>query len=396
MKDFIKYFKGTSTTIILSIIANLLTKPIESVLQSNNIKIDLNLLNYWYIFIIIILLILLIEILRIVMDENKSRLWRSKLYRILLFLLDDIGIEKKYIANNINARLNLARKEIDHTKEILPRLVRIEWVENEKDNKHTYDLNEGEYVVKVHKYKSQEENIIDISYAMSRRTTLSGVRYLLSENRNLECSIDNIVVEKLLNNIRIKHVLDLYYEKYLKPNLEDDDLYYYYHELKDLDGEGLFTRIYLTEINELSKRLIGRPYSPHHLEEIEGIAKYLHDINPDLTKDKVDLDYKKAFCRFGIILIKSEKIVQTGIDNYIKAVNYYIQNNYYAFYILFHERKWSYEWSKVNNLINNLIDEIKSYPQIDSIEDDIYEGYDFNGYTHNYRCIRYNIFFKSN
>ena len=88
MRDLI----WSTATVGLSILANLLTPTVQKMF---GIKSGFHLLNYWYIFVILILIGAVWDTLRILLDKDKSDLWRGRVAYLLLLIQHTKEKEKK-------------------------------------------------------------------------------------------------------------------------------------------------------------------------------------------------------------------------------------------------------------------------------------------------------------
>lgn len=378
--------KLTIITVLLSIIANILTPTVELVLKKNN---GIDLIKYWYLFILIIFISFIYDLVRLLLDEEKSSIMRGKVYKVLFKITNEKADEKKYIINDINGRINFARKKLDFTNKLLPKMVKVEWVDSSDQNCQVYDIADNQFVVKICRSKSQDENIIDIAYAVTKRTALAGIRYVIHNNEHLETSIDDIFVEKLIRKAGLKKVIDTYYSRYLLPNLSDLQKKKIYDELHRLDDIGTFLRVFFVEVEEFTKQLTGRSYRPMFLGEIEGLIPFLLNIQPDFTPQGVNLDYFKAFMRVHIVLIRTEKIKQVGIDKYLESIDIAIKKGMFSIYIIYFERENYHKDRLFNERIMALIQEASSRPTLEKVLDEKYEVFLDNCEMRIARCIRF-------
>jgi len=286
MKDF----KFTISTIILSVLSSLISPILQNTLYKEE---KVKLLDYWYIFIIVILILFLFDFFRLLFDKDKCDLWRSRFYKFASKINQSNVNEKKYILSDLNARINLARRALDYSNSVLPKMVDIEWVDSEFKDSETYDLKEGQFVVKVSNKNSQEDNIINIVRAVTKRTSLVGIRYILDNNKDLETTIDEVITEKLIRLIKNKHILDKYYRDFLKICLDNNEqIRKYFEDIKNIDNLGMFFRVFLIELEFFSDRIVGQPFRPFLLGEIEYFLDYLKEITPEKTPEKVHLTFE--------------------------------------------------------------------------------------------------------
>lgn len=381
-------FFGTIITSLITILGSIFVFIMQ--LQIEDSK-KIFLIDYWYIIVLIILFGIIIDIVRVFLDKDKSDSLRSKIFYILYYIDRSRNTEKKYIINDLNSKINLARRKLEYSNKILPKLVDIQWIDEPNEHGNVYDLKDGEFVVKLYDKKSQDENIISLVKAVTHRTSLTGIRYILDNNRPLEESIDEVVTESLIVAINNKNIIDKYYINYLSSRLQSDDkIKEYFEQLKSIDNLGMFYRIFLVELEFFSNRIIGQPYKPFLLGEIEHFLEYLIEIQPEKTPDKVELSYEKAFLRTGILLIRSNKIINEGLDGYIKMVDCYIKYKYNSFYLVYFEKEnTTIYWRRFNERIDQLIKIIRSKITLDMEFDEHYNVFVNNSEKRKARCIRY-------
>jgi hypothetical protein len=196
--------------------------------------------------------------------------------------------------------------------------------------------------------------------------------------------------ENIIKNINNKHLLDVYYRDHLKILLDNDiQKKKYFEELKGIDNLGMFFRIFLVELEFFSNRIIGQSYKPFLLGEIESFVDYLKQITPEKTPVKVKLDFEKAFLKLHIILIRSEKIIQVGIDNYLEAVDICLDKGCNSFYIIYFEKEKNSYWHRLNSLIDDLIREIKNRIVVEQVFDEHYQVFTERHEKRIGRCIRF-------
>jgi len=383
MKDL----KATISMFCLTILANLVTPSIAKLFEESS---TFNIHSYWYIFVISVLLAGFFDVTRILLDKDKSDLWRAHIAYLAILIYHTKKNEKKYIINDLNGRINLARRELHFTNTLLPRLVQVEWVDKELSAAETYDLKDGEFIVRVSNKDSQQKNIVDIVHATTKRTSFVGIRHVISNNKPFEESLDEVMSENIILKINNRHILDFYYCEHLRPCLQaDHQLQRYYGQAKIVDNLGMFFPIYLTELEYFSKRITGQPYRPFLLGEVEQFLEFLCQVRPEKTSYGVDLQFEKAFLKTGVLLIRSEKIVRVGIANYLKMVDTYLEREYNSFYLVYFEKRSRQNWRRFQQLVNNLIAEITLYATIEKDFDKHYSIHDSSGNLHEARCLRF-------
>jgi hypothetical protein len=134
----------------------------------------------------LVLVAVIVYLLRILSDEDKSAVWRARLYKLEFQLTGKREKEKKFISNDVKGRLNLARRDMHFGQSILPRAVDVVWVHNGAPG--AYDLKEGEFVVKLDSSERQEKNIATLATLLVEKTTLQGIRH--SVEKPIQVAVD--------------------------------------------------------------------------------------------------------------------------------------------------------------------------------------------------------------
>lgn len=235
-----------------------------------------------YLALAALLVYFLVKLFQIVMDEDRSSNFRAKVFLALFKLTKKREHEKRYISNDINSRINLARRQLNHTGEILPEAVKVEWIPQESGR--TYDIREGEFIVCLDPADSQEKNIL--------------------------LQINNRVVA------------DWYFNNEYTPAIRDDkDLSFWNDRICEIDEKGLFTRILLVEFAEFSKRVFGLTPRPFMTGEIERLVNFLFDICTKKYGQDVPLSFMAAYIKIAVMLVAlTSKILKEGIRPYLECI----------------------------------------------------------------------------
>jgi len=282
------------------------------------------------------LLVFVFYLIYVLLDEDLSALWRGRIYRGLYCISGKREAEKRYIANDINGRLNLARRKLHHGKTALPKAVRVEWVEG--DGEGTYDIGENEFVVRLNPGSSQEGNIAKLAMAVLGRTTLIGIRHLVEEP--LEQSIDLNLVRNLLQQVGDRKVLDWFFQNEYTPVTEQSAVAAWNQEIVEIDGRGLFTHLLLIELDAFAKRIAGMAPRPHMTGEIEQLVHFLFRIATKQYGQDVPLNFVRAYIAIGVILVaKTSKLLEEGIEPYVRCMNYKIEKGLNSVYVIVSDKE---------------------------------------------------------
>lgn len=281
---------------------------------------------------------LFVYLVRVLLDEDKSALWRARFYKTAFKISGKRDKEKKFISNDIKGKLNLARRAMHFGQSILPRAVDVVWVDN--TNPSAADIKEGEFIVRLDPSESQEKNIVSLASILVQKTTLQGIRH--SVDKPIQVAIDMNLVKNLIRELGTKHILDWFLSNEYQPAVSADaDCRRRNEQLLAIDERGLFTRLLLLELDEFSKKVHGIAPKAVMATEISGLIDFLHTLVTKQPKQIVPLQYAKTYLRVGIILVaKTDKILQAGIGPYVFAMNTSMKAKLETVYVLIFDKDW--------------------------------------------------------
>ncbi len=342
--------------------------------------------------IIALIFITLFYLMRTLLNEDKSNNFRSKFFRVLYEITKKREHEKKYISNDLNAKINIARRNMSFTNEYLPKSVRVDWIQ-EKDGT-SYDINENEFVVCLDPANCQERNIVKLTTAVVERTTLTGIRHLFE--KPLKRAIDLNVVKNILLEINNKKVNDWFYSNEYTPSIENNvNLKKWNNKIVEIDEKGLFTRILLVELTDFSKRIYSLSPRPFMIGEVEGLIDFLFKIASKGYHQDVPLEFVTAYIRVGVILVATtSKILYEGINPYLKCIVYNINKEIKTLYVIIWDKS---ELSSMNRhetqrFVNQTKMLEKEVLKMTKLKKDFtlkYKTIDPYGNRRNAKCLRY-------
>lgn len=281
--------------------------------------------------------VIIIILLRIALDEDRSALFRSKFFRALYSVSGKKEHEKKYIANDIKGKLNLARRKMHFGNEILPKAVDIAWVSGETGT--VFDIKEGEFIVRLDPGEKQTRNISLLACALVKRSTLLGIRHLVE--LPLQTAIDLNLVRNLLSDIGKADVLDWFLaNEYMPITSGDDQTKRWNDQITIIDERGLFTRLLLVELEGFTKEVAGKPPRPYMAGEIEGLIDFLYQLCSKRFGERVPLDFNRAIIRIGVIIFAETSKALKDLNPYIKAMEIHLKSEPTAIYVLAFDKEW--------------------------------------------------------
>lgn len=349
--------------------------------------------NYSYGFGCLAILIVF-WLFRIILDEDKSAAFRAAIFKSLYKATKKQKYAKAFISNDINAKVNAARKKLYFGTEVLPRSMRVEWLKD--DVIDGYTLKEGEFIVCLDPAESQMLNILRLVEIVVKRTTLLGVRSLI--DTNIRQSVDLNMARKIIKQIDDKEIMDHFFENIYKKYCEENvELSRWNVILNEIDDRGLFTRVLLVELERYAKNIYGKQPRPYMAGTIESLVHFIYKIAIKDVAQDVPLDYERAHINFGIILVaKTDKILSQGIEPYVKAFAAKLNQKSESVYVVIYDKEFLGEYSpdlseQFEKDVEDLDAEIQSYVSVRKVMSDKYIGKDVYGKMRKVRIFKYNI-----
>lgn len=358
-----------------------LISDIENLVEKNGLSVTLIIVGVGF----------FIYFIRVLLDEDKTSLWRAKVYRCLFFLTGKIDKEKKYISNDIKARINLARRRFHFGKQRIPQVEDIKWISGATGE--IADIKEDQFIVKLDPSKNQYQNISIFAAAVIRRTTLLGLRHVISENT--KTGIDINLVKKIVENLKNRAVLDWFFENEYYPIVNmNQEIRCINEKIVMVDTRGLFCPVLLSELNDYAKRISTQTAQSFMKEEIDAFIQFLYDIASKQLGVNVDLEYKRTYICVGIILVAKTDKIFNGIEPYVRVMEGYIKNEVDSIYVII----WKKDYLKGDAVfsekdfflqIDLLLERYSNYPSIELDFDIEYDFIESSGNRRRARCLRY-------
>jgi hypothetical protein len=117
----------------------------------------------------------------------------------------------------------------------------------------------------------------------------------------------------------VGHFLD----EYLHPQLQDSKSKKanYYDKFAHIDTSGLFYPVLLEELEFLGGKVFGDRKDDRIITEVDGLVEFLEEISErKVGDDATDLDYKRDYCRFAIMIIGKRFKLAESITPYVKFI----------------------------------------------------------------------------
>ena len=331
------------------------------------------------------------QLLKILLDEDRSAVFRAKFYKLAYRCTGRVDQEKQYISNDIKGKLNLARRGIHFGDEVLPKAIEVSWVEEASGT--THDVKEGEFVIRLDPSKNQAENICRMATALVKRTTLSGIRHSVEDP--LETAIDLNLVREMLKTAGNPQALDWFVANEYQPVVSTDDATTRRNEqIVTIDERGLFTRLLLVELESFSKEMVGRAPKPYMAKDIEGLVEFLYQLCSRKPQQEIPLKYHRAFIRIGVIIVAKTAKLLESIKPYLKAMQIQLKEKSTSIYVLAFEKEFLEKtdpetYAEFKNQIDKLSREMDRQTVASKKDDYSYTCVDQSGKHRKARCIRY-------
>jgi len=271
-------------------------------------------------------------LVRVILDEDRSAAWRARIYKALYRVSGRSEAEKKYIANDVSSRINLARRKMPFSQEYLPNSIKVLWVES--GHGEASSINDSEMLIRLDPAELEERNIILLSDALVKKTSLAGIRHIINEP--LELSMDLNLVKNLLKEIGDRRVLDWFFRNEYQPVLNQSEATREWNgKIVEIDERGLFTRLLLVELDKYSKEIMGKQASRAMFHEISDLIEFLYKIATKVYGQDVPLDCISKNIKIGVILVgETSKLLQEGIDPYLDAFTHSLRQQLNSIYII--------------------------------------------------------------
>ena len=328
-----------------------------------------------------------------VIDEDRSALLRARVFRVIKMFTKNLDIDKRYISNDIKGRLNLARREIYCGSMLLPKAIDVQWVDGH--NPDSFEVKEGEFVIRLDPSTEQRQNIVNMARVIVEKTSLSGIRHIVEPP--LQEAIDLNLTKTLLLKSRNDDAVSWFYSKLFQPVTEKEgELKKWNRVIVEIDEQMLFNTLLLVELEEFARRISGMQPRPYMIGEITGFVNYLHRIAIKRESENVNLEYRKAHLRTGIILVaRIDTVLSQGITPYVEVAKRLIRSKVHSVYLIVWEKPYlrvisNSDFRRYNKLCDGLVKSIEKVEGVyKHIEVRKYTYIDPNGKRRSGRLVRY-------
>jgi len=280
---------------------------------------------------IISILILFIGFIFFFPDNAKTL--AGWIYQLLGYIYN--GFRKKAIKYRIEGPCSRSLKRI--VKELpdieIPELS-IDWVK--EDNLQTI-FEEGKAIVKLKFSNDQTRNVIKATTVYVRDAFLKHSKPYLSEK--LKKAIDFSITRKILLNLNKnkKNIVS----QFIEDNTRDIEFMRdICSRIEEIDDNGLFTRIFIRELDYFGTKLIGRIPTTDNCKEADDFLEFIYEIAIREPDDFTPLQFPRNTLKAAILLVaKKETYFNHGLLPYLRRIKLGLAQGIETFYLLAREDK---------------------------------------------------------
>ena len=234
----------------------------------------------------------------IFLNPEKAQIWASYLWKALKFL--GYGIEKRYIADDIEGRINDFSRDL--TKEIRNHDaigVKINWV-NENETVRSF-FDDNKVMMRMRKSENQNENFVFASMTYISKALARRAKSYISQSQRE--SIDYSVAQKLFL-AKKPEVMHVFVENFLSKMSKNKKISSYFDIYSLIDKVGLFFPVLLQELNFLGDKVFGSKREDVIIKEVDGLIDVLHKYaERELGEKDTHYIYNGKYCKFGIVIV---------------------------------------------------------------------------------------------
>ncbi|OGD78899.1 MAG: hypothetical protein A2Y64_04845 [Candidatus Coatesbacteria bacterium RBG_13_66_14] len=168
-----------------------------------------------------------------------------------------------------------------------------------------------------------------VSTSLLRKTK----RYLSPSQRE---AVDLYVCTKLFEREK-PSILGVFLDEYLHPKTENpkSKTSVLLDDFTIIDRGGLFFSLFLQELGYLGEKVFGRRRDDLINTEVNDLIGFLKPIASRRIGDESDLNFKRVYCRLGIVIIGKPSVLLVSLHPYVTYIRYQLVNqNIETIYIL--------------------------------------------------------------
>ncbi len=238
---------------------------------------------------------------------------------LIPFLRNKLRYRK--ISSHIQADLNSASKTLDkQSPGILPHAMKIEFAKSGQAVESF--LRNGDIIIKMGMSENNESNTVVSTLAYIEKALLFDTRHYVDET--LIQATDFTVAKELLSIAKLNRAIAYLMSNCIEPEISaNPQLGEDCVSLDTINESGLFSRIFLTQLQFLGKKLWPMTTSAVIRQEVRGFMNYIHDISNQASfrdEELPELDYLHPRIRVRVLLAARKETKQWGLRPYINRI----------------------------------------------------------------------------
>lgn len=268
-------------------------------------------LGGWFLFLALLLFVLFYY--------DKLGVVLSDFYKLLGWT--GSFFQKKFVALDIQSRLNLASKKLNgHTTGLMPYSLEIKWVKPSEVDREAF-IKDNKAILRMQYYVNQERNFVNVVHDFVSKAHLREPKAYLSDH---VCrAVDLRLTACYLVECKRDEALAFFVTNFLRPELaRTPEVQAPYDKLEALDQFGYFTRVLLLEYFQLSRKLFpNKAGMPEILRETADFLDYLCTFPAKPPGTDIELDFRGKYVKVRFVLVaKLFKITKHGITPYVNRI----------------------------------------------------------------------------
>jgi hypothetical protein len=225
--------------------------------------------------------------------------------------------EMASIAYSIQGNINQFRDAVNNeTADLIPE-AQVEWV-TETTRESFFDNYKGKVIIRMNPCEDNDSNLARASFLQVSKGVIPESRLYVDARLNL--AIDLALVKKMLLSQDKKGAYRYFVNEMTVPELTDEDVLHLLEKIETIDGQGLFTRLFLRQLKELP---IVSGLGFQNLSEVRNDVDKFLNYSELVAKRKeheiIPLTYEGAHIKSAIMYVAlRRKMAYEGIKPYLK------------------------------------------------------------------------------
>lgn len=243
--------------------------------------------------------------------------------------------KKSFVSSKMTLKLNafFNDENINHTFRATNFRFKIRWVKKSDD---PILKENGTIILNLDNSYDQTRNTLKATQLSLPLIVCPSLRK--SINKEYQEAIDLTLMKKMTDNLG-QFVFPIFEKYFLKPSIEGNyELSELYSQLIQIDNFGIFTPIFLEELNILSSRFYSEGNTSDITEDIKDFLIFLLSIAEREIGEEIVLNYISKYFRLGILLVaKKIRAELYGTKPYLERVKTHFKNGCDKVYIVGYE-----------------------------------------------------------